>query len=40
MEIDKDVYNLDSGEFNVLKILRLKHIDKYNQEMGNMDIED
>ena len=39
-EIDKDVYNVDSGEVKVLKFPRLDHIDKYNQDMGNIDLAD
>lgn len=39
-EIKKNVYNVDSGEVEVLRFLRLQHIDKYNQEMGNVDLAD
>ena len=40
MVVKKDCYNVDSGEVEVLEFLRLKHIDKYNQEMGNVDLAD
>lgn len=38
--VDKAVYNVDSGEVELLKFLRLGHIDKYNQKMGNVDFAD
>ena len=39
-EIKKNVYNVDSGEVEELKFLRLNNIDKYNKEMGNVDLAD
>ena len=37
VEIVKDCYNVDSGEVEQLKFLRLGHINKYNKEMGSVD---
>ena len=34
------MYNVDSGEFKQLKLLRLGHINKYNKEMGSVDLAD
>ena len=39
-QVEKNVYNVDSGETEVLKFLRLNNIDKYNKEMGNVDLAD
>ena len=38
VEVNKDVYNVDSGEVEQLKFLRLGHINKYNEEMGSVDL--
>ena len=40
IEVTKDVYNVDSGEVESLKFLRLNHINQYNKEMGNVDLAD
>ena len=40
MEVNKSVYNVDSGEVEVLKFLRMSNINKYNKEMGNVDLAD
>ena len=39
-EMKKNVYNVDSGEVEELRFLRLNNIDKYNKEMGNVDLAD
>ena len=39
-EINKDLYNVDSEEVEVSNFLRLNHINKYNQEIGNVDLVD
>ena len=40
VEVNKDVYNVDSGEVEKLKFLRLGHINKYNKETGSVDLAD
>ena len=40
VEVNKDVYNIDSGEVKQLKFLQLGHINKYNKEMGSVDLAD
>ena len=41
MDINKkDVFNVDSGEVESLEFLRMNNIDKYNKEMGNVDLAD
>jgi hypothetical protein len=37
---EKNVYNIDTDEVEALKFLRLNYINKYNQEMGGVDIAD
>ena len=39
-EVNKDVYNVDSGEVEQLKFLRLGHINRYNKETGSVDLAD
>ena len=40
VEIIKDCYNVDSGEVEQLKFLRLGHINKYNKEMDSVELTD
>ena len=40
VEIFKDYYNVDSSEVEQLNCLRLGHINKYNKEMGSVDLAD
>ena len=39
-EMKKQVYNVDSGKVEEMRLLRLNNIDKYNKEMGNVDLAD
>ena len=39
-EVSKPVYNVDSGEVEYLRILRMNTIHKYNTEMGGVDLAD
>ena len=39
-EVQKHVYNVDTDQMESLKFLRLNQIDKYNKEMGGVDIAD
>jgi len=34
------VYNIDTGVKEILKFLRMRYIDVYNDEMGDVDITD
>ena len=40
VEVNKYVYNLDSGEVEQLEFLRLGNINKYNKEIGSVDLAD
>ena len=37
---EKLVNNIDTGLMEVLRFLRIKNIDAYNNEMGNVDLAD
>ena len=39
-EKEKLVYNVDTNTQEYIKFLRLNQINKYNQEMGNVDVAD
>lgn len=39
-EVSKAVYNIDSGEVEYLRFLRMNTIHKYNSEMGGVDLAD
>ena len=40
LEVEKQVYNVDTGKMESLRFLRLNTIDNYNKTMGNVDIAD
>ena len=40
IEVEKVVYNVDSGKNEKLKFLRLDSIHKYNNTMGGVDLAD
>ena len=37
---EKLVYNVDTGQVELINFLRLNTIDLYNEEMGNVDVAD
>ena len=40
LEVEKQVYNVDTGKVESLRFLRMNTIDNYNKTMGNVDIAD
>ena len=39
-EVQKAVYNVDTDQRESLKFFRLNQIDKFNKEMGGVDVAD